>query len=159
MMKSALAITIAFGLTACVPGGTSTQMVTAMTGMNAVVGANQAPTSADMAMSCKDVNARLNNLYARYNQIEAEQKAQQRKQAMVDGALGLGMGILGTNAIASAGSVDGIRAVSTAATVGGGLVDLATAEKSGAQLQEVNNAAALATRASQLEKVKLQKGC
>jgi hypothetical protein len=149
----------AFTVSACMPGGTPAQMATAMAGFSGVTQATTPPSKADLAMSCKDVNARLGNLYARYNQLEAEQQAKQRKSAMVDGALDIGLGILGTGMATGAGSVSAIRNAQLATTVGGGAIGLARAESSAVSLKDVNDTTAIATRTAQLEKVKLEKGC
>lgn len=149
----------AFTVSACMPGGTPTQMATAMAGFSGVTQVGGPASQADLALSCKDVNARLANLYARYQVLEAEQQAKQRQTAMVDGALGLGLGILGTGMATNAGSVSAIRNAQTVATVGGGAISLARAESSAVSLKEVNDTTAIATRTAQLEKVKLEKGC
>lgn len=149
----------AFTFSACMPGGTPTQMATAMAGFSGVTQVGGPPSQADLALSCKDVNARLANLYGRYQVLEAEQKAKQRQTAMVDGALGLGLGILGTGMATNAGSVSAIRTAQTVTTVGGGAISLARAESSAISLKEVNDTTAIATRTAQLEKVKLEKGC
>ena len=149
----------AVALSALIHGGTPTQMATAMAGFSGVTQAAAPPSKADLAMSCKDVNARLSNLYARYQVLEAEQAAKQRKAAMVDGALGIGLGILATGMATHAGSLTAIRNAQMATTVGGGAIGLARAESSAVSLKEVNHSTAIATRTAQLEKVKLEKGC
>lgn len=146
-------------LTGCMPGGTPTQMATAMAGFSGVTQATTPPSKADLALSCKDVNSRLSNLYARYQVLEAEQQAKQRQTAMVDGALDIGLGILGTGMATNAGSVSAIRNAQMATAVGGGAIGLARAESSAVSLKDVNDATAIATRTAQLEKVKLEKGC
>ena len=149
----------AYALSGCMSGGTPTQMATAMAGFSGVTRVGGAPSQADLALSCKDVNARLSNLYGRYQVLEAEQKAKQRQTAMVDGALDLGLGILGTGMATNAGSLTAIRNAQMAMTVGGGAISLARAETSAVSLKGVNDSTAIATRTAQLEKVKLEKGC
>ncbi len=160
MIARTVAVLMLCGCTvsACMPGGTPTQMATAMAGFAGVTQAAAPPSKADLAMSCKDVNARLGNLYARYQILEADQATKQRKAAMLDGALGLGFGILGTGMATNAGSLPAIRNAQIATTVGGGAIGLARAESSAVSLKEVNDSTAIATRTAQLEKVKLETG-
>lgn len=160
MLKLPAAVAlVAFTTSACMPGGTPTQMATAMAGFSGVTQAATPPSKADLAMSCKEVNARLGNLYARYQVLEAEQEAKQRKAAVVDGALGIGLGILGTGMATNAGSLNAIRNAQMATTVAGGGINLARAETSAVSLRDVNDSTAIASRTAQLEKVKLEKGC
>lgn len=161
-MKGILAATCAaLTLSGCVSGGgTATDMVTATAGMRGVMQATEPPTKEDFALSCGAVNQRLANLYGRYAELEAEQRARQRQQAMVGGLLDVGTTLIGGSAIMGAGSATGIQNTAMAVNVGrSALGGLANSESSAQQLKEVNSTMLIAQRAGQLEKVKFQKGC
>ncbi|MDH2328321.1 hypothetical protein QCN27_15755 [Cereibacter sp. SYSU M97828] len=141
-------------------GGTATQMVSATQGMRGLMQSTEPPTQADYALSCAAVNSRLSNLYARYAEVEAEQRGRQRQQAMVGGLLDVGTTLIGGRAIMGAGSATGIQNTAMAVNYGrSALGGLAQAETSTQQLKDVNDAMLIAQRAAQLEKVKFEKGC
>lgn len=149
-------------LSGCVgtTGGTVTEMATATTAIRGVMSAPQPPSEADLALSCSEVNTRTANLYARFKELDAAQRKKQRKQAAVNGVINLGTGILGGVAAAGAGTVNGVRAAASATTIArGSLMGLAASEGSAARLKDVNDTTLIATRISQLEKVKFEKGC
>ena len=101
-MKMKIAGLMMIGLMGCVPGGGTTGFTTAMAGMGGMMRATEPPSKADYALSCKEVNGRLSNLYARYEEIAAVERAKEQQAALVDGALGTGM-------LGNAGSVSAIR--------------------------------------------------
>ena len=141
-------------------GGTATDMVTATTAIRGVTQATEPPSTEDYELSCGDVSDRLSNLYGRYEELEREQRARQRRASLVEGAVGMGVGVLGGSALANAGSATAVRNVGLATNYGGGaLSSLARQESSTQQLKEVNDAMLIAQRAAQLERVKFDKGC
>lgn len=159
MKISTLATTLA--LAGCVTGGgTATQMVSATTGMRGLVQATEAPSQADYALSCDDVSSRVSNLYARYEELEKEQRARQRQTAMIGGLVDVGATLVGGAALSNAGSVAAIRNTGMAVNAGrSALTGLATQESSTQQLKDVNDSMLIAQRIGQLEKVKFEKGC
>lgn len=146
-------------LSGCVQPGTATQMATAMTAFGGVTSATQPASKEDYALSCPELSKRLQNLYARYSEVEAEQRVRQRQTAMVDGALGVGLGILGAKAATGAGSVSAIRNTQAVMSAGEGAIGLARAETSATDLKSVNDATIIAQRSAQLERLKFEKGC
>jgi len=154
-MKLKIAGLMMIGLMGCVPGGGTTGFTTAMAGMGGTMRATEPPSKADYALSCKEVNGRLSNLYARYEKIAAVERAKEQQAALVDGALG----ILGTGMLGNAGSVSAIRNTQAVVAVGQGLSALQAAEASKGQLKTINDSALIAQRTAQLERVKMEKGC
>jgi hypothetical protein len=156
-----VAASFALSLSGCVTGGgTATDMVTATSGMRGLIQAQEPPSSEDYALSCGAVNTRISNLYARYAEIEAEQRGRQRQQALVGGIFDVGTTLIGGQAIMGAGSVTGIQNAAMATNYGrAALGNLARTESSTQQLKDVNDAMLIAQRVGQLEKVKFEKGC
>ena len=154
-MRNKIAGLMMVGLMGCVPAGGTTGFTTAMAGMGGMMRATEPPSKADYALSCKDVNGRLANLYARYEEIAAVERAKEQQAAIVDGALG----ILGTGMMGNAGSISAIRNTQTVMAVGQGLGALQAAEASKGQLKTINDTSLIAQRTAQLERVKVDKGC
>ena len=152
---------ILFSLIACAPGGTATDMMVASTGMKNMLQATQPPSAADMALSCPEVTTRLNNLYARYQEVDRQQRARASQAAMVDGVLGVGTHLVGGQLLGVAGSsVQGMQAAAAATSYGSSaLGQVITGETSAQKLRDVNDATLLAQRIGQLEKVKFEKFC
>lgn len=158
--KAMTAIGLAVTLSGCVTGGTATDMVTAGAGMQGLVTATQPPSKDDYALSCPVVNQRLGNLYARYTEVEREQRARQRQSAMIGGLIDVGATVVGGSAMANAGSAAGLRNAGLATDAGrSALGAVAGRESSTQQLKDVNDAMLIAQRIGQLEKVKFEKGC
>lgn len=151
----------ALALAGCVSGGgNATQMVSATSGVRGLLQAQEPPSAADYALSCSAVNTRLSNLYSRYETIEAEQRAAQRKQALMGGVLDVGSTLIGANSIMGAGSATGLQNAALATQYGrAALGSVANSESSTQQLKDITDASLLAGRVGQLEKVKFEKGC
>lgn len=144
-------------LSACVGGGTS-QAIVANSAIGGTLGAAQAPvTEIDVARSCADLNSELSGIYARFEQMQAEEQKRQRRSGFGNGLLNAGISVLGGSAIASAGSADAIRTAGVATDLARGAANASTANSP--DLQSVNSQTALAGRAAQLERTKVQKGC
>lgn len=150
-----------FALAGCMGGGTAADMMVASTGMKTMMQATQPPSAADMALSCPEVATRLGNLYARYEEIDRQQRARANQAALVDGVLGVGTHLVGGQLLGAAGnSVQGMQAAAAATGYGSAaLGQVITGESSASRLRDVNDASLLAQRIGQLEKVKLEKGC
>ena len=154
-MKMRISGLMLIGLMGCVPTGGTTGFATAMAGMGGMMRATEPPSKADYALSCKEVNGRLSNLYARYEEIAAVERAKEQKAAIVEGALG----VLGTGMLGNAGSISAIRNTQTVMAVGQGLGALQAAEANKGQLKTINDTSLIAQRTAQLERVKVDKGC
>lgn len=151
------AIACTLSLSACVGGGTS-QAIVANSAFGGALAAAQTPVSeTDLARSCSDINAELRNIYARVEQVNAEEEKRQRRAGLTNGLLNTGITILGGSAIAGAGSAGAIRNAGVATDVARGAANASSA--TGPDLQTVNSQSALAGRAAQLERTKAQKGC
>lgn len=148
-------------LAACMGTGTATDMMVASTGMKNMLQATQPPSEADMALSCAEVQIRLGNLYARYEEIDRQQRARASQAAVVGGVLGVGTHLVGGQLLGAAGnSVQGMQAAAAATSYGSAaLGQVITGETSAQKLRDVNDASLLAQRIGQLEKVKFEKGC
>lgn len=152
-----VALTCALSLSACV-GGTTSQAVVANSALGGTIGATQTPVSeTDLARSCADIDAELANVYARFEQIQAAEQQRQRRAGIGAGLLNAGISVLGGSAIANAGSADAIRTAGAATDLARGAANASSATSP--DLQTVNSSTALAGRAAQLERTKVQKGC
>ncbi|MGB1216175.1 MAG: hypothetical protein ACPG4X_22640, partial [Pikeienuella sp.] len=81
----------------------------------------------------------------------------QRRAGLGAGLLNAGISVLGGSAIANAGSADAIRNAGVATDLARGAANASTANSP--DLQSVNSSTALAGRAAQLERTKVQMGC
>lgn len=152
---------ICFGLvcllSACATGGggSATSMATSTAAVSSVLGGGGRPSDADLALSCAEIQSRLSNLYARYQEIEAAETAKRRKGAVTGAIADMGMAVLGGKMIGGISSVGGLRGMQTASAVS----SIIAVENNGPNLQTVNDATAIATRTGQLERAKVEKGC
>lgn len=153
-------LSAAFSLSACMGGGTATDFVTATAGMRGAINATEPPSEVDYQLSCAEVETRIANLRARYEAIEAEQRAAQRRQGLINGGIEALASVAGASAIANAGSAQAISNAATATNLGrGALMGLANQESSADQLATINDATLIATRMSQLQRVAFENGC
>lgn len=151
---------VLLSLAACMGGGTATDMMVASTGMKNMLQATQPPSAADMALTCPEVTVRLGNLYARYEEVDRQQRARASQAAVVDGVLGVGTHLVGGQLLGAGASVQGMQAAAAATSYGSAaLGQVITGESSAQKLRDVNDASLLAQRIGQLEKVKFEKGC
>jgi hypothetical protein len=110
--------------------------------------------SGTIALSCTDLASRNQNITLRLRQLEAEQKAQARTNAVTDAVVGVGLtALLGAGA---QGGLSGIRAASGAAQ---GIDAVRRAEQGGGSMAAVSDSIALVQRSSQLQRAMLEKGC
>lgn len=157
---TASALVTLMTLSGCITGGTTTDFANATTAMRGAMSATEPPSAADYKLSCGDIATRTANLRARYDAIEAEQRAAQRKQGIINAGLGIGATLIGGSAIANAGSVQAINNAATATRVASSaLGSLAVQESSSSQLSSVNDATLIATRMAQLQRVAFDNGC
>ena len=141
-------------------GGTATEMVAATTAIRGVTQAVEPPSETDYKLSCNELNMRTGNLYARYAELEKEQKARQRKKNITNGLINTGITVAGIAGMGNAGTLNGVRNVGIATGVARtGLSGVASAETNTQQLKDVTNATLIAQRVNQLERVKMEKGC
>ena len=161
-LKTAFILVSSLVLAGCLAGGagTVTDMVTATTAFRGVVGATEPPSESDYKLACRDLNIRTGNLYARYAELEKEQKARARKKNFTNGLINTGIMAAGITGMGNANTVNGLRNIGLATDVAqAGLAGLANAETNTQQLKDVTNATLIAERVAQLERVKMEKGC
>ncbi|MGO4853557.1 hypothetical protein [Phaeovulum sp. W22_SRMD_FR3] len=138
----------ALSLSGCVSGGgAATNMVTATSSMRGLIQAQEPPSWEDCALSGGAVNTRISNPYARYAEIEVEQRGRQRQQALVGRIFDGGTTLIGGQAIMRAGSATGIQNAVIATNWGRvGPGSLARTESSTRQLKGVNDAIRISRR-------------
>lgn len=157
MIKSKIIISVtalSMTLSAC---GPTAQFQKATQSMQSVTAARAPLSESDLALSCEKIDQDLTKLYARYEELEAAERSRQQKAGLLNGALSVGVGILGGTALASAGSVEAINNVGVATSVAGSAVDALT--DTGLDQQSLNKTTAVAERTAILERVKIEKGC
>ncbi|MES0864809.1 hypothetical protein ABLN87_20860 [Ruegeria sp. SCPT10] len=146
-------------LTAC--SDSMTQTSANIMGMQSIAGVQRAsntePSSADLAMSCGQINSELSSLYAEIETINKAERARERKANLTGGLLDAGLSVVGAGALANAGSAQAISNVGTATAVAGAATDGLTA--SGPDAGTFNRQFALVERTSVLERTKVAKGC
>ena len=146
-------------LAACGGGGGSS-MVTSTTAMKSVMSSDTNPRPEDFELSCAEIETRLGNLQARYDELAAEQKKKQRGKSLLSGLVSSTIGIVGGTAAAATGSAQGVQAVGTATHAASyAASDLASSESDSDALRAIGEIQPLAERIVQLSKVSTEKGC
>ncbi|WP_424753287.1 hypothetical protein [Methylobacterium sp.] len=89
---------------------------------------------------------RLGNLYARYEEIDRQQRARANQAALMEGVLGVGTHFVGGQLLGAAGnSVQGMQAAAAATGCSSAaLGQVLTGESSASRLRDVNDASLLA---------------
>ncbi len=137
-----------------------TDMVTAGAAMQGAFSATEPPSAADRAMTCPALASEVATLQARYDVMEAEQRAAQRRNGLVSGGINLGATLLGGSMMANAGSAQSIRTIGTGVNLArAGATAAATQSNGSEQLTSVNEAAFIARRIAQLQRVQFEKPC
>ncbi|WP_299752387.1 hypothetical protein [uncultured Tateyamaria sp.] len=109
---------------------------------------------ATLALSCEELTTRNNNITARLQELEAEQKRTTRTRAITNTVVDVGLGaVMG---VGMRGGLDGMRAAS--ATVQG-INTVRSAEQAQGSLVNVTDTVALAQRSAQLQRAHVEKGC
>ena len=115
-------------------------------------GTSTDPTT--IALSCNELATRNNNITVRLRELEAQQQAQARQNAITDTVMNVGLGaVLG---IGAQGGLSGIRTTSTAVQ---GIEAVRRAERGQGSLASVSDSLALINRSAQLQRAYVEKGC
>ena len=129
-------LAVALILAACGGGGyNSSKMVTANTALKAIADTDTNPRPEDFDLSCAEVEQRLANVQARYDELAAEQKRKNFGQNLLSGLVTSTVSLMGTSAAATAGSAESIHAAGMAKQVAVGVSgDLVSMESDAEQL-------------------------
>ena len=141
-------------------GGGGASMVTSVTAMKAVASTDTNPRPEDFELSCAEVETRLGNLQARYDELAAEQKRKQRGKNLLSGLVNSTIGIVGGTAAVGTGTAQGVRATGVAMQASSYAAnDMIHSETDSEALRSIGETQPLAERIVQLSKVKYEKGC
>lgn len=124
--------------------------------VHALLGGSNA-SQADLALTYAEIASRTNNLQARFDDLEAEDRARRNQEAIRGGVLGAAMMMVAPS-LASGGTRGGMspQMLSAGLNVAGGL---ASAEASSVALQSFTDMNAIFQRISALQAASAQKGC
>lgn len=109
---------------------------------------------ATLTLSCDELTTRNNNITARLQELEAEQKRTARTRAITNTVVDVGLG-----AVMGAGMRGGLDGMRTASATVQGINSVRSAEQARGSLVNVTDTVALAQRSAQLQRAYVEKGC
>lgn len=107
-----------------------------------------------LTLSCSELATRNNNIKGRLRELEAQQQAQARQNAVTDAVMGAGL-----SAVLGVGAQGGLSGIRTASATAQGIEAVRRAERGQGSMASVSDSLALINRSAQLQRAYVEKGC